>query len=268
MHSPWSWLARNWPRLAEHRVDQRGLAVVDVGDDGHVADVVASNHGIVSAGDRAGLVSRGMIRAAGSGTPPGRAEEWHARLGSTLYRAYTHRTSSDPKRRPGDVDLRKKLHRNDLEATPCCASRRTCDLGGWPNGSSRLRGGGTRDDCGQVRDAERDRRVENKNLSDGKPGLRLIFREPSGTNHPRRHFREEMDAGLEPQTTGRHRDRQRHQDHDRQGRAQPRPPRASRRPRMSWSSARNCSTTRRRAPPGRAPRGKSSETPKPGRDDH
>ena len=36
--------ARNWPRLAEHRVDQRRLAVVDVGDDGHVADVFASNH--------------------------------------------------------------------------------------------------------------------------------------------------------------------------------------------------------------------------------
>ena len=28
-------------RLAEHRVDERGLAVVDVGDDGEVADVVA-----------------------------------------------------------------------------------------------------------------------------------------------------------------------------------------------------------------------------------
>ena len=30
--------------LAEHHVDQRGLAMVDVGDDGHVADVVASDH--------------------------------------------------------------------------------------------------------------------------------------------------------------------------------------------------------------------------------
>ena len=28
-------------RLAQHRVDQRGLAVVDVGDDGDVAQVVA-----------------------------------------------------------------------------------------------------------------------------------------------------------------------------------------------------------------------------------
>jgi hypothetical protein len=31
-------------RLAQHRVDERRLAVVDVGDDGHVADVVAARH--------------------------------------------------------------------------------------------------------------------------------------------------------------------------------------------------------------------------------
>ena len=31
--------------LPEHRVDQRGLAVVDVGDDGDVADVGAGGHG-------------------------------------------------------------------------------------------------------------------------------------------------------------------------------------------------------------------------------
>ena len=35
--------------LAQHAVDQGGLAVVDVGDDGHVADVVAS-HGLQSVG--------------------------------------------------------------------------------------------------------------------------------------------------------------------------------------------------------------------------
>ena len=42
MQSPWSWLARNWPGLAEQGIDQGGLAVVDVGDDGDVADVVAA----------------------------------------------------------------------------------------------------------------------------------------------------------------------------------------------------------------------------------
>ena len=46
MHSPWSWLARNWPDWRSIDVDQGGLAVVDVGDDRHVADVVASNHEI------------------------------------------------------------------------------------------------------------------------------------------------------------------------------------------------------------------------------
>ena len=30
--------------LAQHRVDERGLAVVDVGDDRHVADVGALGH--------------------------------------------------------------------------------------------------------------------------------------------------------------------------------------------------------------------------------
>jgi hypothetical protein len=33
------------PRLPEHRVDQGRLAVVDVGDDRHVAQVPASSHG-------------------------------------------------------------------------------------------------------------------------------------------------------------------------------------------------------------------------------
>ena len=32
------------PTLAQHRVDQRRLAVVNVGDDGHVSDVFASLH--------------------------------------------------------------------------------------------------------------------------------------------------------------------------------------------------------------------------------
>ena len=32
------------PRLTEHRVDQRGLAVVDVGNNGYVTDVIASVH--------------------------------------------------------------------------------------------------------------------------------------------------------------------------------------------------------------------------------
>ena len=31
-------------RLAEQRVDERGFAMVDVGDDGHIADVVAELH--------------------------------------------------------------------------------------------------------------------------------------------------------------------------------------------------------------------------------
>ena len=32
-------------RLTEHVVDEGGLAVVDVGDDGDVADVLSGNHG-------------------------------------------------------------------------------------------------------------------------------------------------------------------------------------------------------------------------------
>jgi hypothetical protein len=34
------------PRLPQHRVDQRGLAVVDVRDDGDVAQVVADGQGV------------------------------------------------------------------------------------------------------------------------------------------------------------------------------------------------------------------------------
>ena len=45
-----SWLARKAPGLAQHGVDQGGLAVVDVGDDGHVAEVTGSGFG----GDTAG----------------------------------------------------------------------------------------------------------------------------------------------------------------------------------------------------------------------
>ena len=41
--------------LAEHRVDQRRLAVVDVGDDGHVSNVVASLHGFLVRRFEAGL---------------------------------------------------------------------------------------------------------------------------------------------------------------------------------------------------------------------
>ena len=37
-------------RLPEHRVDQRGLAVVDVGDDGDVAQVLAGDDGHDSSG--------------------------------------------------------------------------------------------------------------------------------------------------------------------------------------------------------------------------
>ena len=37
-----SWFSRNEPGLPEHRVDERRLAVVDVGDDGDVAQVVAA----------------------------------------------------------------------------------------------------------------------------------------------------------------------------------------------------------------------------------
>ena len=37
-----TWLTRNDARLAQHRVDERRLAVVDVGDDGEVAQVVAN----------------------------------------------------------------------------------------------------------------------------------------------------------------------------------------------------------------------------------
>ena len=37
---------RGTGRLANHRVDQRRLAVVNVGDDGHVADIVTSDHGV------------------------------------------------------------------------------------------------------------------------------------------------------------------------------------------------------------------------------
>ena len=37
------WLARKEPRLAQELVDQRGLAVVDMGDDGDVAQFMASS---------------------------------------------------------------------------------------------------------------------------------------------------------------------------------------------------------------------------------
>ena len=35
------------PRLAKHRVDQGGLAVVNVGNDGHVSDIISSLHGFL-----------------------------------------------------------------------------------------------------------------------------------------------------------------------------------------------------------------------------
>ena len=57
--------------LPEHRVDQRGLAVVDVRDDGDVADVLAELRGEVvgGLGGRRGAVSGGRRwRGVGDGT--------------------------------------------------------------------------------------------------------------------------------------------------------------------------------------------------------
>ena len=42
--TPSAWCSVNAPRLPEHRVDQRGLAVVDVRDDRDVAEVCAGGH--------------------------------------------------------------------------------------------------------------------------------------------------------------------------------------------------------------------------------
>ena len=39
-----SWFDAERAGLPQHRVDQRGLAVIDVGDDRHVADVVSGRH--------------------------------------------------------------------------------------------------------------------------------------------------------------------------------------------------------------------------------
>ena len=41
--SPTSWRVAEPPALAQHAIDQGRLAVVDVGDDGHVADVGAAH---------------------------------------------------------------------------------------------------------------------------------------------------------------------------------------------------------------------------------
>ena len=49
------------PGLPEHGVDQRGLAVVDVGDDRHVAQVVARIHNKAFPGDRGFYRSRTSI---------------------------------------------------------------------------------------------------------------------------------------------------------------------------------------------------------------
>ena len=40
-----SWFSRNDAGLPEHRVDERGLPVVDVRDDGDVAEIVADGEG-------------------------------------------------------------------------------------------------------------------------------------------------------------------------------------------------------------------------------
>ena len=52
--------------LAEHVVHERGLAVVDVGDDGHVADAVSGDHG--RGGKRAGVIY--ALRRTGKGKAP------------------------------------------------------------------------------------------------------------------------------------------------------------------------------------------------------
>ena len=69
--------------LAEHGVDQRGLAVVDVGDDRHIADVVATRHGVESAGSvgRACAEWVGRMPGRSAGTIEGGGVTW---LGSNI----------------------------------------------------------------------------------------------------------------------------------------------------------------------------------------
>ena len=53
MHSPTSWLSRNSPLWRSRAVDQRRLAVIDVGNDGNIANVVASHRISSETGSRA-----------------------------------------------------------------------------------------------------------------------------------------------------------------------------------------------------------------------
>ena len=69
------------PRLAEHGVDEGGLAVIDVGDDRHIADISARGHTELSepgVGDTQGTARQPR---SGAPTPPlagvPRAEDQH-----------------------------------------------------------------------------------------------------------------------------------------------------------------------------------------------
>ena len=61
MQSPMELARAELAGLAEHRVNQGGLAVVNVGDNGHVPDIVASDHSWVSA-DEEGRALEGSGR--------------------------------------------------------------------------------------------------------------------------------------------------------------------------------------------------------------
>ena len=57
--------------LPQHGVDERGLAVVDVGHDGHVADVVAGGHGVRHSGIEGGKGSGARIARPAPSLPAG-----------------------------------------------------------------------------------------------------------------------------------------------------------------------------------------------------
>ena len=68
-----AWFSRNTPGLAEHRVDERGLAVVDVGDDGDVAQVARGRRGWSAVGTA--VPGRSFMGRRVSHRPPFRAIE-------------------------------------------------------------------------------------------------------------------------------------------------------------------------------------------------
>ena len=125
------------PRLAEHRVDQRRLAVVNVGDDGHVSDVVASLHGFCVRRHRGGPVS---------GSRPRDVQRWSAsipiRQGAMISYPHAHHY--------GQVRLPWRMHDGTFEhhAVPGNAGRHAGGGQGrrLPGAAARSAGGAGRTD--------------------------------------------------------------------------------------------------------------------------